>query len=182
MRIEICEEYFGWLYDLVCGNRYSQQISYRKLLTHLHDTEFRYYLPKDENRAYDGTDLRWRYIQEIDCEDNYKEIMAELDKPCSVLEMMIALALRCEETIMDDPRIGDRTRQWFWDMVTSLGLGSMLDDRYDPDYVDSVMDRFLDRNYEPNGKGGLFTIRRCEYDLRTVEIWRQLLWYLDSIS
>ena len=42
-------------------------------------------------------------------------ISAYLDnKTCSVLEMMIALAIRCEEHIMDDPDVGNRTGQWFW--------------------------------------------------------------------
>ena len=37
---KIRNEYFEWMYDLVCGKRYSQEISYRKLLMLLHDTEF----------------------------------------------------------------------------------------------------------------------------------------------
>lgn len=83
---------------------------------------------------------------------------------------------------MDDPSYGDRSLQWFWGMIVSLGLGSMTDDLYDDDYVTYVLDRFMDRKYEPNGKGGLFTIRDCDRDLRTVEIWYQLCWYLDSIT
>ena len=83
---------------------------------------------------------------------------------------------------MDDTRVGDRTGQWFWGMITNLGLGSMTDDDYSRDYVDSVIDRFLRNDYESNGKGGLFTIRNCEYDLRSVSIWCQLCWYLDSLG
>lgn len=82
---------------------------------------------------------------------------------------------------MDDPGIGDRTGQWFWGMITNLGLGGLNDDRYDPDYVDDVLDRFLDRDYDPDGRGGLFTIRHCDADLRDVQIWTQMLWYLDTI-
>jgi hypothetical protein len=108
--------------------------------------------------------------------------MEELDGPCSVLEMMIALAIRCEENIMDDPLIGDRTRQWFWSMISSLGLSGMTDTRFDNKSVDRVLETFLDRDYKPNGEGGLFTIKRCEKDLRKVEIWYQLLWYLDTIT
>ena len=37
------------------------------------------------------------------------------------------------------------------------------------------------REYAPDGRGGLFTIRNCEEDLRKVEIWYQLCWYLDTI-
>ena len=82
---------------------------------------------------------------------------------------------------MDDPSIGDRTGQWFWNMVGSLGLGNMVDKEYNCRVADYKIQRFLDREYEPNGKGGLFTVRRCDVDLRGVEIWTQMLWYLDSI-
>jgi hypothetical protein len=94
--------------------------------------------------------------------------------------MMVALASECEET-MDDPNVGDRTGQWFWGMIVNLGLGSMADYNFDYDYVDGVIQRFLNREYEPNGRGGLFTIRNCTEDLRTVEIWSQLCWYLGTI-
>jgi hypothetical protein len=116
-----------------------------------------------------------------DYEDQMEGVMRELNGPCTVLEMMIALAIRCEETIMDDFDVGNRTGQWFWGMVTNLGLGSMTDIRYDERYIDDVLTRFLNREYEPDGKGGLFTIRRCDRDLRKVEIWYQLCWYLDSM-
>ena len=177
---DISDEYFEWLYNSVCEGIYSDEISYQKLLMYLHNTEFTFIMQRDENRAEDGIDLRYRFSLEHDYED--RDITRYLDGPCSVLEMMIALATRCEETIMDDTRYGKRTTQWFWGMINNLGLGGMTDDRFDKSYVDVVIDRFLNRDYEPNGKGGLFTIRNCDDDLRHVEIWIQLLWYLDSIA
>ena len=98
-----------------------------------------------------------------------------------MLEMLVSVAISCEE-IMDDPQIGNRTGQWFWNMIVNLGLGSMIDSRFDKEYVDEVVRRFLNRQYDPDGTGGLFTIRNCDVDLRTVEIWYQLCWYLDSIT
>ena len=169
--------YFEWMVQLVCGNRYSKLVSFRKLLMCLHDTEFIFTIPKDENRAYDGIDLRFRYAYE----QGHEDLADYLDGPCSILEMMVALSIRCEENIMDDPTIGDRTGQWFWSMITNLGLGSMTDDHFDIEYVEEVIERFLNRDYEPDGRGGLFTIRHCDQDVRDVEIWIQLLWYLDSI-
>lgn len=163
------DEYFEWMYRLVCNGRFAKRISYRKLLMHMHDTEFIYCILKDENRAEEGAELRRRFSGH----SHYG--------PCSVLEMILALTLRCEETIMDNPAYGDRTGQWFWGMVNNLGLGAMDDNNYDRHYVDSVLDRFLNRQYEPNGEGGLFTIRDCHRDLREVEIWHQMCWYLDSI-
>lgn len=177
---EISNEYFEWLYNLVCGKRYSKRISYRKVLMFLHSVEFRYSIPADANRAKDGEDLRYRFA--LDHDLSVRMVYQSIDRPCSVFEMMVALAIRCEETIMDNPRVGDRSGQWFWEMIVNLGLGSMLDSSFDKKRVETAVKKFLDREYESNGKGGLFTIRRCEYDLRTVEIWYQLCWYLDSIT
>lgn len=178
----IRDEYFNWLYDLVCGDRYSTHISFKRLLSYLHSTDFRYLISKDQNRAEDGISLRRRFALDTDYPDNYDYILNALIGPCSVFEMMVALAIRCEEDIMDDPMFGNRTGQWFWGMITSLGLGSMTDNRFDERYVYEIIERFLDRDYRPDGQGGLFTIRHCDYDLRDIEIWRQLCWYLNSIT
>ena len=177
-RDKINNEYFNWLFDLVCEKRYSNQISYRKLMMHLHNTEFRYSISRDADRAEEGVSLRYRFARSHGYEELSDYVLDDLSGPCSVLELMIALAIHCEESIMDDPKIGDRTGQWFWDMIVNLGLGSMTDDRFDRRLVEARVNRFLDRDYEPNGKGGLFTIKNCDRDLRDVEIWYQLCWYL----
>ena len=172
----ISDEYFEWMCGLICGNRYAEAVSYRKLLAYLHSIEFTYSIPRDKNRAEDGLDLRYRFSYET----NIKHAEDYIHGPCSVLEMMVALAIRCEENIMDDPSYGNRTGQWFWGMIVNLGLGFMTDSRFDEKFVDNVIFRFLNREYEPDGKGGLFTVRNCKYDLRTVEIWYQMCWYLDT--
>lgn len=174
----ISNEYFNWLYNLACSDRYDEPISYKKLLSQLHSTIFRYSIQRDENRAEYGINLRRLFAYDytdIKCADKY------LTGPCSVLEMMLALSIQCEE-IMDDTAYGDRTRQWFWGMVTNLGLGDMSDNRYDKKYVSRVLERFLDRDYEADGRGGLFRIKNCADDLRDIEIWVQMLWYLDSVA
>lgn len=176
-RNSINERYFDWLCDLVCEDPYSDHSSFRKLLAHLHHKIFRYSILQDKDRAEDGIYLRYRF----ECDVYDSEPVLD-DRPCSVLEMMIALAIRCEEDYMDDPLMGDRTAQWFWGMITNMGLGSMTDIRFDDDYVDDVVERFLDREYESDGRGGLFRIRNCECDVRDLEIWHQLCRYLGGIT
>lgn len=180
-RNQIIDEYNEWLFDSVGPHRFAEHSSYWRLITRLHETEFRYSIRNDENRAQDGIDLRYRFALKCGYEYSYDFVMECLHGPCSVLEMMVALAIRCEEHIMDDPDIGDRTQQWFWNMIVNLGLGSMTDDRYDEDFVDRRIETFLNREYEPNGKGGLFTVDNARRDLRNVEIWYQLCWYLNNI-
>ena len=174
---DIMNDYFVWMYETVCGDRFSRNITFRNLFAYLHDTEFVYCIDNDENRAEDGLDLRYRFAIDYSSVRNADEY---LKGPCSVLEMIIALAFKIEET-MEDPRMGDRTAQWFWNMIVSLGLGSMSDDRFDEGHVRAVVSRFLNRAYEPNGAGGLFTIRGYHEDLRDMEIWRQMCLYLDAI-
>lgn len=181
-RNELINLYFKWMYGLVCDKkRYSKTPSYRRLLRYLNSIEFQYTIPMDANRAEDGMDLRYRFAYDCRYED---AMIAECldDRPCSMLEMMIALALRCEEDIMIDPDFGDRKGQWFWEMIVNLGLGSMHDENFDEEYVDFVIERFHDRNYHPDGSnGGLFTVKDAPRDMRDVEIWYQMCWHLNEI-
>ena len=177
----LINDYFKYLVELIYSRRRIEAVSFMKLLTRLHETEFRYSMRMDENRAEDGIALRWRYALTHGFEDDPDYVMDRLEGPCSVLEMMTALAIHCEENIMDDTSYGDRTEQWFWGMIVSLGLGGMTDKNFDRELVDEKLAIFLDREYEPDGRGGLFTVKNCDRDLRTVEIWRQLSYYLNSI-
>lgn len=176
----ITERYFQWMSNLVCDGKYTRGLSWEALFRELHQTIFTYILPMDENRATDGTDLRYRFGYE----EGYSrdELLCLDDRECSVLEMMVALALRCEEHIMDDPESGDRTGRWFFEMIENLGLADMDDEHFERETVHFVIRRFLDRDYEPNGEGGLFSLGSGDHrDMRRIDIWYQMMWYLNSI-
>lgn len=173
------EAYFEWICQLMTDNEYAPVSSYRKLLRHLHRIDFSYTMSTDSNRAEDGIELRYRFGYE----NGYMGaiVATYLDNsPCTMLEMMVALAIRCEEHIMDDPDIGNRTGKWFWEMIQSLGLIDMDDSHFDPRYVESIISVFTDRKYKRNGAGGLFTIKDTGKDLRKYEIWYQMCWYLNE--
>lgn len=177
---ELKHAYFDWMCQLVYDDRYLKRLSYRKLLTRLNEIDFNWVIPMDADRAADGTDLRYRFGYENSYEG---PVIANCldDRPCSVLEMMIALAVRCEEHIMENTDEGDRTGQWFWNMIVSLGLGTMTDDRYDERFVDMAIDQFMYRKYASNGEGSLFTVHDPNRDMRSINIWYQMCLYLDEI-
>lgn len=177
-RIE--NEYFIWLTALAkkWAHNYGNGKYYNLLIDKLYNTPFVYIIPQDENRASDGENFRLRFTEENSY--TYRDAYLYLNHQCNMLEMMAALASRCEQDIMGDEDIGDRTGKWFYQMIINLGLSSMTDDVYDEDYVDFVIDRFMNREYEPNGEGGLFCVKNCGHDLRTMEIWYQMNWYLSE--
>ena len=172
------QDYFDWMYNIVCSD--TNVLSYRKLLWYLYNTPFDYIIDRDGNRADDGIHFRYRFGDDNDYQT--ETIRRYLDlRPCTVLEMMVALAYRIEEQIMTDTTYGNRTGQWFWNMINSLNLGHMNDSRFDVEYVENVIFRFLNRDYSPNGAGGLFIVNRPARDMRDVEIWCQAMWYLNDI-
>ena len=169
--------YFTWLCETVREPDYQ---NYSALLRCLYEKPFSYIHPMDENRWYDGVDLRKRYCYEKGiC--FYLIDRAERDKMCNVLEMMAALAIRMEESVSGDPKSDYGAGRWFWRMITNLGLWVFSDSHFDRRKVNDILDRFLNRDYMPNGDGGLFTLAHCEKDLRKVEIWNQAMWYLTEI-
>ena len=100
-RDELIDQYFDWMYQLVVDDRYSNK-SYRKLFSRLYDTEFTYTIPMDGNRAEDGIDLRYRFGRE----HLYSDAMVASyldDRPCSILEMMIALSFGVRSTLWMTP-------------------------------------------------------------------------------
>ena len=174
---DIKDEYFEWMCDLVFCN--GRKKSYRKLLTQFHLTDFSYSLPMDGNRAEDGIDFRYRYGYDKGIDQAIIATYLD-DRPCSLLEMMTALANRCEETIMGNGELGNRTAVWFLLMLKNLHLDGMTDNRFDKTYVINRIKEFLNRDYQSNGDGGLFIVEN-QRDLRDVDIWLQMGWYMTSI-
>ena len=166
---EVEAAYFQWLCQF--GHL---DIDYLILASILHRIEFTWYIPNDDNRDADGRKLREIFTDEtdIDC--------SSLDGPASILEMLLALAIRMEY-ILDDVENHDRI-DLFWEMLGNLGVDTFTDDEYY--YLggdDEVINRvriFTERQYTGAGKGGLFPLRYPHIDQRTVEIWYQMSAYL----
>ncbi|MBP5461574.1 MAG: hypothetical protein J6Y20_05550 [Lachnospiraceae bacterium] len=181
MRNEIEERYFTWLLEKVTLSSLSiDPKNYTKLLTYLYERSFNYYiLPMDGNRSEDGIDLRYSGFG-YECNVDQHEIERYLDhRDCSMLEMMVALAVKAEN-IVGDSQFGDRTAIWFWYMVKSLDLLRQDDAHFNEYEVIFAIDCFINHDYKQNGKGGLFIVEDPPRDMRDVEIWKQMCWFLNE--
>lgn len=171
--------YFNWMAALAIPD-VRERDGYERLLVALNDTRFYFTIPLDENRLIDGVQLRYRFAYENGISNDI--VSNELgNNECSMLEMMVALALRGEEHIMYDPDLGNQLSSWFSEMLRSLKIDTMTNQNFDQQWIDYRLDSLLNHEYEPNGSGGLFTINNPRQDMRKVEIWYQMCWYLDAI-
>ena len=173
--VSLYERYFHWICRIAMNGKAED---YQKLLHYLFDKNYRFEHPRDANRESDGIDLRYRfgYLHNI----SMPEIARELDdRPCSVLEMMVALAIRCEENILRDFEIGDRTHEWFFDMLDALEC-DQNDEKFNKYQVDCIIERWMRREYAPDGAGGLFHLRFPPEDLRETETWYQAMWWINE--
>lgn len=162
-------EYLHYLMDQV-----SVGDDYEKLCHTLLDIPFKVNerFVTDMNRGYDGLSLRSIFLESAG-----KNSATHNSEPCSVLEMMVALALRIETDIMGYPG-KDNPGKWFVEMLRNLDLEDMINRNFDKDKVETVIGTWLDRDYQFNGKGSLFPLTHYKHDQRNITIWDQLNIYL----
>lgn len=169
-------EYREWLVSLAfeCCVNYGE---YRELFEYLYSREFEYSIERDSNRAKDGLCLRDTYVDAAGC----PEIRDYLDAPCNMLEMIFALSDRCERQFMSDPDLGDRTGMWMCEMLMSMGINNLVDGYFNENRAGRAVDTLLAHAYRKNGRGGLFTVKKRNVDMRNAEIWYQMNWYLAEV-
>lgn len=163
--------YFDWLCAKVVVNKNSSPTNnYWRLLRILQNTEFVWLLSGDDNRAADGLDLRREFIIAADLPDD-----PEWRKfpECSVLEMLVAFCRRAE--FMTDIKSTD----WFWEFLDNLGLKEFNDaSTVEDEVIYDILETFIWRTFEFNGKGGMFPLDSPKHDQKDVEIWYQFCEYL----
>ena len=167
-------DYYQWILDKIRG--YAEPyFNYSLLLCELHSIEFTYGIMNDENRAIDGVNLRHEYMDEQNVPDIFYH-----DSPCSVLEMMVGLAVRVDREIMRQPG-ADNSYQWFWMMIDNLDLSRCTDEHFSSEYVRQQIGKWLGREFQRNGVGSPFPlkIKNCQ-DQRKQTIWAQMCGYLSE--
>jgi len=183
--LKLATAYFLWLRNLVHMNKYDHKC-YSGLSRVLHNRKFTYFVPNDDNRAGDGEFLRIKFAQDMSYEE--EEIQKELEGPCTVLEMLIGLAIRLDFQTSAAGSTNTHVTSWFWELIYNLGLDkydngsypSILDKK-DEDKINDILTIFMDRKYKPDGSnGGLFPVKNPIKNQKNVEIWYQMAEYLSQ--
>lgn len=174
------EIYFDWMSNVVMPNT-NERYRYRYLLEALNASIFHFSIPMDENRMRDGIDLRYRFAYENGYSDEEVSRALNHNRSCSMLEMMVALAIKGDERILYDYETGNRADYIFRVMLESLDLIHMTNDNFYLHYVEYRIDCLLNREYDYDGRGGLFTVENPRRDMRLVDIWYQMNWYLEKL-
>lgn len=155
-----------WIFEIVDG------YDYKCLLRQLMLIEFHSDIWLDNNLMKAVYEFRSRMGSDYDGPDSSP----------SVLEIFVVLAVHCEDKIMHDDDRGNRTSDWFWVILENLGLDDYNDNRYASriaERVEDIIDIFLSRDYEYDGSGGsAFPLREPLSDMRDVDLWQQLNWWL----
>lgn len=175
---KIKQDYFQWLCNIVEIG--TENAPYWLLAKDLHSKEFVWYIPNDDNRAMDGEELREEYLYT----NHGGKKLRVVNGPCTMLEMLIALARRIGFEVSDPDDDCDFTYKYFWELLGNLGLTMYHDDVYyelsGPEVCNSVLNILVNRDYCSNGEGGLFPLRNRVEDQRQVEIWYQMSAYINE--
>lgn len=173
LKIAISKVYFEWMCDIIYGDHPRE---FDNIIQAMHSREFEWRIPNDNNRAFEGRNLR-----ETFCED--QDIYYDPDhylKEASLLEVCLALAVRCNN-ILSDTYENKSVGEWFWELVANaeLNIPDSVWRKSNMDFViETRMDNIVGRFYDRDGGGGFFPLKNAKKDQRKVELWYQMCAYL----
>ena len=142
--------------------------TYLYIVLTLTDVEFTWRHPMDENRALDGLELRDDFEYET---GEYLDKSSGLMASCTFFEMLAALAIRCENQLMRNLSMGDRTSKWFFEFLENLGL---LDTNLREEKIKERAEDFM------NGELDMFPLKRKGIVQKNEQIWKQLSAYINE--
>ncbi len=170
MKKSLADRYIFWLRDQINVGENTRDFIF--LLSRLANTEFYALIEKDNNRAADGTYLRYRYCEDFGCD------LVGLEESlgvCRVLEMMVALAINGAMSISYEVT-GIGAGELFWMMIDNLGLKIFRDENVakydDPVFeIDHILHVFMSRRDECVM---LFRYKYTKIKKLELEIWDQM--------
>ena len=163
-------DYYLWLIAQI-GVPERNRNTYNDLFMRLHETEFVWIVPHDDNRLQDGVELRSEFL-------NGRRIRDLEGRPISLLEVLIALSRRVAWTT-------DRSSEfWAWQLLENLRLTKSSDPLtgQKAERVEEVLEALIWRTYERDGNGGFFPLNHPLDDQTKREIWDQMNAYVNEMN
>lgn len=169
------KRYFDWLCSHVSIPNLGD--TYHRVLELLWEKEFVWVIGNDDNRVQDGRDFRDLYLNQQGIEDRRSHQFTHVDG-VSVLEVLIGVANRL--AFLTDSNVGACA----WKLIKNLRLDRFPDpvDQRKTEMINEILDTLIWRNYDPDGLGGFFPLKRPKRDQREVEIWYQMTEYIEELD
>lgn len=158
------KDYFRWLISLVGVDEDIEEGYFLNMLQTLHDREFTWFVPNDDNRIADGAKLRAEFGYNL-----------PPDRGISVLEVLIGISRRLEF------HAGGTAYKWAEQLIKNLGLWRKVSNKK----LNDILDNLIWRTYAPDGSGGFFPIAYwddSQPDQTEVEIWYQMHTYILTLE
>ena len=169
--------YFDWLVEAVRGND-EEHVDMIPILDYLYDKRFEWEHPLDRNRVADALLMRRDYADETG--SPYPADVKKKD--CSVLEVLVRLAMDIENHITGDPE-NPQPEIWFWQWLENLGIDERCcGEGYDERYLEQQIDNWMEGNITSRGKGGPFRLRHPSGDMRNKDMWGQCMAYINEVE
>lgn len=163
---QIDYDYYEWLTSQIA---IPNGRTYEELFERMHNLEFVWIVPHDNNRLQDALDLRVQYMNE------FPGRLA--GGSATFLEVLIALSRRTAFTA------GGEAEDWAWKLLKNLRLTKA----YDPwtaqkaRSTEEILETVIWRTYHHSGKGGFFPLKDPFEDQTKVEIWYQMNAYVNEM-
>lgn len=163
-------DYYNWLVSQIrVGN---PEKSYLEMFEIMHNTEYLFLIPNDDDRVGDGRQLRKDFFRDVVGRRYRKD---DLDiKFVSFLEVLIGLSRRVAFQAGNDPDY------WAWRLIKNLGLNKMSDplSKAKIQTIEYTLEDQIWRNYDRKGHGGFFPLERSIEDQTKLDVWRQMNFYI----
>ena len=159
----------------------------------LHETDFRWTVEDDKNRAEDGIKWRDRYAEDVGSELNDVQrdrIRKSIHGKTSCYEVILSLADEINAMVNEEEE--SRTKEFFGILLENLGLNGYDDEEFyyrgeaARTEAGRILQKWLDREYENCDKNCIFPLKKVSQCDRKVSqndsLWMQMNRWIEANS
>jgi hypothetical protein len=164
-------DYYQWLVSRIKPGNPDK--TYLEMFEIMHNTEFVWFVPNDDNRVKDGEHLRKDYFRFV-LESQYEEgdLVIEF---VSFLEVLVGLSVRFAWAMSEQ----GNEPYWAWRLIKNIELHKMSDPLTNRkvEQINEILYNVIWRTYDQSGYGGFFPLEKTLKDQTKIEIWYQMQEY-----